>query len=230
MRLKCINNRERVREREGGRESGESDRKKPKQRHSAGQSTCSCSPLIGQRLSLFVAGKKRERESKARERIMCALLAALRESHRMYCKTCLCWTPCIRALVILAHRLWDDADADDTTRFSCCSAFFVCSRGVYATVRRFFWTVHALRKLKLKFGNPNNEHIRTQPSQAVKILIPLPFQDSVNRKSDRTIPKVATWVVKSTIYAKFVCDACILCPLLVSRPLANPFVLKVTVP
>lgn len=59
------------------KESGESDRKKPKQRHSAGQSTCSCSTLIGQRLSLFEAG--RERESAKRERIMCALLAALRE-------------------------------------------------------------------------------------------------------------------------------------------------------
>lgn len=148
---------------------------------------------------------------------MCALLAALRESHRMYCKTCLCWTPCIRALVILAHRLRDDSDvdADDTTRFSCCSAFFVCSRGVYATVRRFFWTVHALRKLKLKFGNPNNEHIRTQPSQAVKILIPLPFQDSVNRKSDRAIPKVAEYL-SSKIY--YLCQICMRCVYFVPAP------------
>lgn len=112
-------------------------------------------------------------------------------------------------MVILAHRLRDD-DADDTTRFSCCSAFFVCSRGVYATVRRFFSNGSRATKTQTQVRKPQRAHTH------VKILIPLPFQrtasTAIERQSD---PKGTQSYLSSKFY---LCQICMRCVYFVPAP------------
>lgn len=188
---KCINNRE---HRASTRQATEqlSRQAKPKQRPS-GQSTCSCCTLIGQRLSLFVQRQQREGE-RERESNESKRARACRTKHvalSLYSPKRVTMHelqtglrhPVLRRWLFLfceANRL-----RGDTTRFSCCSAFFVCRRGVYATTqRRSNGSTRALRKFSSEIVcipvPPTATHTPTQnPSQAVKILIPLPFQDSI---------------------------------------------------
>lgn len=170
---KCINNRE---HRASTRQATEqlSRQAKPKQRPS-GQSTCSCCSLIGQRLSLFVQRQQREgeRERESNEskraracrtkRIVLSLNSPKRVTmHEL--ETGL-RHPVLRRWLFLfceASRL-----RGDTTRFSCCSAFFVCRRGVYATTqRRSNGSTRALRKFSSEIVcipvPPTATHTQTQ--------------------------------------------------------------------
>lgn len=187
---KCINNRE---HRASTRQATEqlSRQAKPKQRPS-GQSTCSCCTLIGQRLSLFVQRQQREgeRERESNEskraracrtkRIALSLNSPKRVTMygwKLVCDTLYCDVGCscfVRQVVCEATRL----DSVVVRRSLCAGEAYTQRRSVALTVPHARYENSVRKLFAYRFPN-SNAHTNANPSQAVKILIPLPFQDSI---------------------------------------------------